>query len=90
MNKDYVVLAWDAPEFDGGSPITEYIVEKKDASKTNFIKAGQVNDSTFELKVPKLVEGKLYDFRAFAVNAIGQSAPATLPESVKARLPFGE
>ena len=88
--KDFVVLAWDAPEFDGGSPITGFHVEKKDASKTSFIKADQVNGSTYELKVIKLVEGKDYDFRVCAINDIGQSEPSRLPESIKARLPFGE
>ena len=88
--KDYVVLAWDAPEFDGGSPVTSFRVDKKDAAKTSFIKADQVSGNVYELKVVKLVEGKEYDFRVFAENDIGQSDAAVLQESVKARLPFGE
>ena len=90
MYKDFVVLAWDEPESDGGSPITGYLVEKKDASKKGYVKADNVNGSTFELKVTKLVEGKEYDMRVFAENEIGPSDPAGLPQPVKARLPFGK
>ena len=83
-------MAWDAPESDGGSPITGYLVEKKDAAKKTYIKADSVDGSTLLLKVTKLVEGKEYDIRVFAENEIGQSEPAGLPSPVKARLPFGK
>ena len=90
VNKDYVVIVWDEPESDGGSPITEYLVEKKDAAKKTYIKADNTDSLTRELKVTKLVEGKEYDIRVFAENEIGQSEPAGLPSPVKARLPFGK
>lgn len=87
--KDYVVVAWDAPESDGGSPITGYTVEKRDARKTTSVKAGTVGADTFELKVTKLVEGNEYVFQVCAENEIGLSEPTTM-EPVKARLPFGK
>lgn len=90
VNKDYVILTWEAPDSDGGSPITGYSVEKKDVTKKSFIKAETVDGSTFETKVSKLVEGKEYEFLLYAENAIGVSSPAKLGEPVKARLPFGE
>ncbi len=90
INKDYAVLSWDVPETDGGSPITSYIVEKRDMKRANFAKAGEVKPDTLTLKVPKLVEGNEYMFQVCAVNAIGNSDWTMLDEPVKARLPFGK
>ncbi len=41
-------------------------------------------------KVPKLREGNEYNFKVVAENKIGESEPATLPQGVVAKLPFGE
>ena len=87
--KDYIVIAWDAPENDGGSPITEYNVEKRDARKTNFLNATKTDGSTLEAKITKLVDGNEYYFQVFAENDIGRSLPATMDDAVKAKLPFG-
>jgi hypothetical protein len=34
-DSDFVELKWDAPENNGGSPITGYIIEKKDKYRYN-------------------------------------------------------
>ncbi len=88
--KDYVVISWDAPKQDGGSPIKGYTIERADAKRRNFTSAGTVDADTFSFKVTKLYEGSEYLFSVSAENAIGQSEPAMLQEPVKARLPFGK
>ena len=88
--KDFVVLTWDAPEHDGGAPITGYTVEKRDMKRVAFVKVETTDSGTLILKVPKLVEGNEYMFRVNAENEIGVSDWTSLPEPVKARLPFGE
>ena len=40
ISADFASLAWEEPEADGGAPITEYVIEKKDTSKANWINAG--------------------------------------------------
>ena len=88
--KDYITVTWDAPESDGGMPITGYLIEKRDSRKSTFLKVEEVNGGTYEQKAGKLVEGNSYVFRVFAENEIGSSEPTTMEEAIKARLPFGK
>jgi len=89
QHKEYVCLAWDVPVSDGGAPITAYVIEKRDASRTLWTGAGRVGGSTLKGKVGKLFEGSEYMFRVAAENAIGQGEFTQLKNSVTAKLPFG-
>ena len=82
------MVNWDVPEHDGGSPITDYIVERRDVKREAFVKVGEVKADVLSLKVEKLVEGNQYVFQVKAVNAVGDSDPAA-SEPVTAKLPFG-
>ena len=44
---DNVLLGWDAPESDGGCPITHYLVECKDVTRRGggWMKSGEGRDS---------------------------------------------
>ena len=84
-----MVVAWDAPETDGGSPITGYTVEKLDTKRTAFVKVEDVDGKTLSVKATKLIEGSKYIFQVAAINEIGQSDWTTLAEAVEAKLPFG-
>ena len=85
---DYVCVKWQAPEIDGNSPITGYVVKTADASMHTFTVAGHTQSDTLEFKVSQLNKGRQYWIRVFAKNAIGESEPVSLPELV--RLPLGE
>ena len=84
-------MAWEPPESDGGAPITGYIIEKRDASRTNWIKAGSVGAEVTSFKACNLYEGAEYYFRVFAENKAGTSRTgAELTQSCKAKMPFGK
>ena len=87
--KDFVIVNWDRPESDGGSPITGYVVERRDVKRETVIKCEEVKDNVFSLKVGKLVDGNQYIFQVRAINDVGESEP-TATEPVTAKLPFGE
>jgi len=88
-SKEFVVVAWDAPESDGGSPITKYKVEKRDATRAAYIQAEEVDGKTLKAKVTKLTEGNKYFFQVAAENEVGLSDWTETTEPVEAKMPFG-
>jgi len=90
VSKDYVIVSWESPESDGGSPITGFVIERRDVTKSSWINAGRVDAETFYQQVTKLTEGNEYEIRVAAENDVGQSDWAAIDKPVKARLAFGE
>lgn len=75
-DKDFVELKWDRPESDGGSPITGYIIEKRDKFNPNWEKCAEVEGDVTKGKVNDLIEGTPYEFRIRAVNKAGPGVPS--------------
>ncbi len=48
---DYITVAWESPETDGGSPVTAYIIEKRDVMRPTWVKAGTVGPNEMSYKV---------------------------------------
>ena len=75
-----VLLSWQRPESDGGSPITSFVIHyAKNTRFTRSLETVQVTDvdsasSRFAKKIPGLDQGTRYYFRVAAVNANGQGA----------------
>lgn len=84
---DSLTLYWNPPKDDGGSPVTNYIIEKKEARSNTWTKVSSYCTVPF-VRVRNLTIGNDYDFRVIAENKYGQSDPATTVEPIRARHPF--
>lgn len=73
---NYVELKWDKPETDGGSPITGYVIEKRDKYNPSWEKCAEVQGDVTRGKVNDLIEGTPYEFRIRAVNKAGPGEPS--------------
>ena len=75
ITENSAILNWKAPA-DGGSPITNYIIEMKGPgdSKWKRVNKDAVIDTSFT--VPDLQEGSEYEFRVTAENKAGPGQPS--------------
>lgn len=87
-DKDRVELEWTAPNSDGGSPLTEYIIQKKEKGSPYWVNALHSPARTTKATVPDLTEGQEYEFRIVAVNRAGQSEPSEPSDAVIAKSRF--
>ena len=62
VDKNSVELTWEAPTTKG-SPITGYIIEKKELNGTKWVKALEQPGQECSAFVPNLIEGRQYQFR---------------------------
>ncbi len=82
-----VALTWSAPVWNGGSVITDYVIEYKldsDSSWTIFSDAVSTATST---TVIGLINGSLYNFRVSTVNAVGPGSASTPANSTPVTIP---
>uniref|UniRef100_A0A673GNE5 Titin n=1 Tax=Sinocyclocheilus rhinocerous TaxID=307959 RepID=A0A673GNE5_9TELE len=71
ITKNYITIAWTKPEYDGGSKVTGYIVEKKELPAGRWMKANFTNIIETEYTATGLTEDEKYEFRVMARNAAG-------------------
>ncbi|PZC75220.1 hypothetical protein B5X24_HaOG206575 [Helicoverpa armigera] len=71
-----VTLQWAAPESDGGSIVTNYIIEYKTAKAKSWTKVITVSGTVYEHCIENIKEKEELVFRISAENAIGVSLPA--------------
>lgn len=69
-----MVISWKPPLDDGGSEISNYIIEKRDTKRDLWVTVTSASTKT-TCKVPKLTEGREYIMRIFAENMYGISDP---------------
>lgn len=88
VSNTQIPLSWTAPVSDGGSAITDYIVEYKLASEplvwTTFNDGISAGTSA---TVTGLTNGLSYDFRVSAVNDVGTGAASDIATETPATVP---
>ena len=89
VTKESCHLMWKAPESDGGSTITGYLIEQTQKGSTQWVHCNEepVSDTNYE--ITDLIEDTEYIFRIVAVNKIGEGPPGPESVPVLAKDPFG-
>uniref|UniRef100_A0A8D2NNH2 Titin n=1 Tax=Zosterops lateralis melanops TaxID=1220523 RepID=A0A8D2NNH2_ZOSLA len=82
VTKESAVLSWDVPENDGGAPVKNYVIEKREASKKAWVTVTN-NCHRLSYKVTGLQEGAIYYFRVSGENEYGVGVPSETKEGTK-------
>uniref|UniRef100_A0A8C3F5I9 Titin n=1 Tax=Chrysemys picta bellii TaxID=8478 RepID=A0A8C3F5I9_CHRPI len=90
VNRFGASLTWEPPEYDGGSPITGYIVELRDKGSIRWEPAMTTAAHELAATMTDVVENKEYYFRVRAQNQIGVGKPSAATRAVKIMDPIGE
>jgi hypothetical protein len=77
-----VYASWTAPVSDGGTPITDYIVEYSSNSGVSWTTFSEPVSTATELLVSPLLNNVGYVFRISAVNAFGTGLPSAQSSTV--------
>ena len=90
VEKTSVTLSWKPPKDDGGSPLTEYVFERRESTRTTWTKEASVPPDELTYEATELNETIDYYFRVSAKNKHGVSSPLETESTVKPKSKFGE
>ncbi|KRO55639.1 MAG: hypothetical protein ABR77_06035, partial [Acidimicrobiia bacterium BACL6 MAG-120322-bin79] len=82
-----VSLSWTIPATDGGTSITDYVIEYSSSSGSTWATFTDLVTSLRSATVTDLVSGVSYIFRVSAHNSAGNSVPSTVSAVVSPGLP---
>ena len=82
-----LTVAWDAPLGNGGSAITGYKVQWKEADTPNWDSPSEAPDDASPYTIENLTNGTKYDVRVLAVNDVGNGPPSGDVEGTPSKKP---
>uniref|UniRef100_A0A673JAD8 Titin n=1 Tax=Sinocyclocheilus rhinocerous TaxID=307959 RepID=A0A673JAD8_9TELE len=82
ISEDALTLGWTMPLFDGGSPISGYIIERRHKGG-KWIRVNKTPCKDLRYRVLGLFEDNEYEFRVFAENVAGFSGPSPISDPAK-------
>lgn len=83
IGHDSLALTWKPPGWDGGSNITNYLVERREHPMSSWIRVGSTRFTN--MAITGLSPGHQYEFRVYAENIYGRSDPSEVSGLVKTK-----
>jgi titin len=82
-----VRLSWLAPTSSGGSPVTDYVIQRSTNGTTGWVTINDGVRTTTAHQVTGLTNGTRYYFRVLARNAAGSSAASNITNLIPRPVP---
>lgn len=90
ITKTTAVVSWKPPKDNGGSSITHYIVEKREARKTTYTQVEKLGPKAQSCKLQYLLENTEYFIQVRAQNKVGLSLPLTSDKPLVPKHPYSK
>lgn len=90
MNRFGATLTWEPPEYDGGSPITGYIIELRNRASIKWEPTMTTGADELSAVLTDVVENEEYFFRVRAQNMVGVGKPSPATRAVKIMDPISK
>ena len=82
-----IAIEWDAPEYDGGEPVKQYLIVMRETGKKKYKKVGKADKNTLNFSISSnLEEDHEYYVRVYAENKLGVSVDSA-ESSTAIRIP---
>uniref|UniRef100_A0A3Q3WI37 Uncharacterized protein n=1 Tax=Mola mola TaxID=94237 RepID=A0A3Q3WI37_MOLML len=79
-----IEIKWKHPKDDGGSAVTNYIIERQQAGHSLWTKLGDVSADKTSFRDRNVTHGKKYNYRIYAENPEGLSDALETADSIMA------
>lgn len=79
-----IEIKWNPPKDDGGSTVTNYIIERQQSGQNLWTKLGDVTADKTSFRDRNVTHGKKYSYRIFAENPEGLSDALETADSIMA------
>ncbi|XP_068567860.1 immunoglobulin-like and fibronectin type III domain-containing protein 1 [Cebidichthys violaceus] len=79
-----IEIKWNPPKDDGGSAVTNYIVERQQEGQELWTKLGDVSADKTSIRDRNVTHGKKYNYRIYAENPEGLSDTLETADSIMA------
>uniref|UniRef100_A0A8C3KHS4 Titin n=1 Tax=Calidris pygmaea TaxID=425635 RepID=A0A8C3KHS4_9CHAR len=90
VNRFGATLTWEPPEYDGGSPITGYVIELRNRASIKWEPTMTTGADELSAVLTDVVENEEYFFRVRAQNMVGVGKPSPATRAVKIMDPIGK
>ncbi|XP_028260934.1 immunoglobulin-like and fibronectin type III domain-containing protein 1 [Parambassis ranga] len=79
-----IEIKWNPPKDEGGSAVTNYIIERQQAGQNLWTKLGDVSADKITFRDRNVTHGKKYNYRIYAENPEGISDALETTDSIMA------
>ncbi|XP_057702567.1 immunoglobulin-like and fibronectin type III domain-containing protein 1 [Corythoichthys intestinalis] len=79
-----IAIEWKPPKDDGGSPVTNYVLERQQTGQSLWTQLGRVSGDKTSFRDRNVTHGKKYSYRIYAENSEGLGDSLETADSIMA------